>query len=144
VHSRISALSINDEQRSSPEHHGTTRSWEFKRETQAHEESEPGKKSAKLKAERVNEGRGSRFVEVFKGAMLAEIMKATNWQDHTVLGFLSILVAKGGEKIEASTRESGRSRNLGLALSVHDNGSGTWYWRSLRISLSDPPFALPP
>jgi Protein of unknown function (DUF3489) len=34
-----------------------------------------------------------------KGATLAEIVKATGWQPHTVRGFVSILGSKGGEKI---------------------------------------------
>jgi uncharacterized protein DUF3489 len=36
-----------------------------------------------------------------KTATLAEIMKATVWQPHTVRGFVSILGRKGGEKIES-------------------------------------------
>ena len=44
-----------------------------------------------------------------KSAKLAEIMKATGWQAHTVRGFVSILVSKEGEKIDSSKERRWRT-----------------------------------
>jgi hypothetical protein len=42
-----------------------------------------------------------------KGATLAEIQEATGWQKHSICGFVSLLVSKGGEKIESSKNAAG-------------------------------------
>jgi hypothetical protein len=44
-----------------------------------------------------------------KGVTLAEIMKETGCEAHTVRGFVSILGGKGGEKIELSKSDSGEA-----------------------------------
>lgn len=65
---------------------------------------EPAAKTTAARAE----SKGAKILEMIsraKGATLAEIMKATNWQAHSVRGFISTAGKK--HKIESSKNESG-------------------------------------
>lgn len=66
------------------------------------------KPATKPKADRANKkAEVISMMKRAKGATLAEIMAATDWQAHTVRGFVSILGSKGGEKIESSKNAAG-------------------------------------
>ena len=71
-----------------------------------------GKKAASTKeasTPRV-ESKGAKIIEMIgrtKGATLAEIMKATDWQAHSVRGFISTAAKKNRIKIESSKNDSG-------------------------------------
>ena len=80
----------------------------------AAKKAKPTKKAAKAKkvvgktaAARNKKAEVIAMMKRAKGATLAEIVAVTNWQPHTVRGFISILGSKGGEKIESSKNEDG-------------------------------------
>jgi Protein of unknown function (DUF3489) len=81
-------------------------------------EAKAGKKAAKSvrtkeASARRAESKGAKIIEMVgraKGATLAEIMKATDWQAHSVRGFISTATKKHQLKIESTKTEAGESR----------------------------------
>jgi hypothetical protein len=77
-------------------------------------EAKAGKKAKPAHATEAStpraESKGAKILELIgrpKGASLAEIMKATSWQAHSVRGFLSTAAKKRGLKIESTKTEAG-------------------------------------
>jgi hypothetical protein len=76
-------------------------------------EAKPSKKAAKSERKATGpraESKGAKILEMIgraKGATLAEIMKATEWQAHSVRGFISTAGKKHGIKIESGKNEAG-------------------------------------
>ena len=72
----------------------------------------PAKKAAKSPADKSPraESKGTKILELIgrpKGATLAEIVKATDWQAHSVRGFLSTAGKKRGLSIESTKNDAG-------------------------------------
>jgi hypothetical protein len=81
----------------------------------AKKKAKTGKKAAKpTRPEEARtpraESKGAKILEMIgraKGAKLTEIMKATDWQAHSVRGFLSTAAKKHNLKIESARNEAG-------------------------------------
>ena len=74
-------------------------------------EAKAGKKAKPAHASTPRaESKGAKILELIgrpKGATLPEIVKATNWQKHSIRGFLSTAAKKKGLKIESTKTEAG-------------------------------------
>src|SRR5580704_14427458 len=78
-------------------------------------EANTGKRAAKsARAKEAStpraESKGAKILELIgrlKGATLAELLKATDWQKHSIRGFLSTAAKKHGLKIESTKSDAG-------------------------------------
>ena len=84
----------------------------------AKEKASPSKKASKPAAESRDGSKKSIVIDLLRrkeGATMAEIAKATDWQNHSIRGFISgQLTKKMGLTVESSKNESGeRTYRLG-------------------------------
>jgi hypothetical protein len=85
---------------------GKTKAAALKKAAKAGKKAAPAKRASAPRAET----KGAKILEMIgraKGATLAEIMKATEWQAHSVRGFISTAGKKQGIKIESAKSEDG-------------------------------------
>jgi hypothetical protein len=76
------------------------------KEAKAKKAAKPARKEATPRAE----SKGAKILEMIgraKGASLAEIVKATDWQAHSVRGFISTAAKKNRIKIDSAKNEAG-------------------------------------
>ena len=99
-----------------------------------------GKPASKPKADRANKkAEVIAMMKRAKGATLAKIIAAKEWQALTVRGFMSIPASKGGEKIESPMNAGGRAdlqdREIGSGNSLSKRCPATRRWQRFCIQL---------
>jgi hypothetical protein len=84
--------------------------------TKAKAVSKAAAKSTRASTRTRTETKGAKILERIgrpRGATLAELMKATGWQAHSVRGFISNAGRKNGLRVESSKNEAGeRTYNI--------------------------------
>ncbi len=95
------------QKKSAPKGKGTAKGAKPKKAAKAAKKAaKPERKATAPRAE----SKGAKILDMIaraKGATLAEIMKATDWQAHSVRGFISIAAKKHNINIESSKNDAG-------------------------------------